>query len=85
MSVLTSSLLILLLSVSAAFADGQNVTSDLLDVLKAKGVLDDASYDSLKKNEAVSPTPAASTMQLIDVLKAKGVLNQDDYARLSAE
>jgi len=85
MSVLTSSLLILLLSVSAAFADGQNVTSDLLDVLKAKGVLDDASYDSLKKNEAASPTPAASTMKLMDVLKAKGVLSQEDYGRLAAE
>ncbi len=84
-SVLTSSLLILLLSVSAAFADGQKATSDLLDVLKAKGVLDDASYDSLKKNETASPTPAASTLQLLDVLKAKGVLNQEDYNRLSAE
>ncbi len=84
-SVLTSSLLILLLSVSAAFADGQKVTSDLLDVLKAKGVLDDASYDSLKKKEAASPTPAASTLQLLDVLRAKGVLGEEDYNRLSRE
>ena len=84
-SVLTSSLLILLLSVSAAFADGQKATSDLLDVLKAKGVLDDASYDSLKKKEAVSPTPAASTLQLLDVLRAKGVLGEEDYNRLSRE
>jgi hypothetical protein len=85
MSVLTSSLLILLLSAGAAFAGGQNVTSDLLDVLKAKGVLDQASYDSLKKNEAASPTPAANTMQLMDVLKAKGVLSEEDYNRLSKE
>ena len=84
-AILTSSLLILLLSVGSAFADGQNVTSDLLDVLKAKGVLDQASYDSLKKNEAASQTPAASTLQLIDVLKAKGVLSEEDYKRLSAE
>lgn len=84
-SVLTSSLLILLLSASAAFAGGQNVTSDLLDVLKAKGVLDEASYDSLKKNEAANPAPAASTAQLLDVLKAKGVLSEEDYNRLSKE
>jgi Phosphate-selective porin O and P len=84
-SVVMSLLLILFLSTGAALAGGQNVTSDLLDVLKAKGVLDQASYDSLKKNEAATPAPAASTLQLLDVLKAKGVLNQEDYDRLSKE
>ena len=40
---------------------------------------------NLKKNEAASPAPAASTLQLLDVLRAKGVLGDEDYNRLSRE
>ncbi|MHB8173532.1 MAG: porin [Nitrospirota bacterium] len=82
---LTSLLLSVFLFTGAALADGQRATSDLLDVLKAKGVLDQQSYDKLKKNETVSPTPASNTMQLLDVLRAKGVISEEDYSRLSKE
>ncbi len=95
-AVLVSSFLIVSLSVGVALADGaakptstgrpaSGAYSDLLDVLKAKGVLDQQAYDNLKKNEAASPAPAASTLDLLGVLKEKGVISNKDYKRISQE
>ncbi len=84
-AVLMSLFLIIFLSVGVALADGNNAYSDLLGVLKAKGVLDQQAYDNLKKSEAASPAPAAGTLGLLDVLKKKGVISEEDYNRISKE
>ena len=88
-SAFMSLFLIIFLSVGIALADGAggqaSAYSDLLEVLKAKGVLDQQSYDKLKKNEAASPAPAAGTLGLLDVLKKKGIISEEDYNRISKE
>ncbi len=92
-AVLMSLFLTIFLSAGVALAGGTasgagskaSAYNDLLDVLRAKGVLDRQAYDSLRKNEAASPAPAAGTLGLLDVLKKKGVISEKDYERISRE
>ncbi len=92
-AVLMSLFITVFLSAGIALAGGPvsgtgspaSAYNDLLDVLKAKGVLDQQAYDNLKKNEAASPAPAAGTLGLLDVLKKKGVISEKDYERISRE
>ncbi len=64
-----------------AFAGG--TTSALVDVLHSKGVIDDASYNDIKKAEGEGDQSA--NKKLLDVLHSKGVIDDATYNQLSAQ
>ncbi len=64
-----------------AFAGGS--TSALVDVLHNKGVIDDASYNDLKKAEGEGDQ--AANKKLLEVLHSKGVIDDATYNQLSAQ
>ena len=66
---------------ATAFAGGS--TSALVDVLHSKGVIDDASYNDLKKAEGEGEQSV--NKKLIEVLHSKGVIDDASYSQLSAQ
>lgn len=61
---------------------------DLMQQLKAKGVLNSQEYRALSKKRATTPATPAGQAEMVDALmrqlKAKGILSQQEYAKLSA-
>jgi hypothetical protein len=51
----------------------------LIEVLKAKGILDEASYNEIKN----AGSPQAADQKLLDILHAKGVIDDASYQKLS--
>jgi len=65
-----------------AFA-GSSVTGSLMEVLYKKGVIDDASYNELKKAGETGGDQAVNA-KLVEVLHAKGVIDDATYTNLTA-
>jgi hypothetical protein len=51
----------------------------LIEILKAKGILDDASYSEIKN----AGSPQAADQKLLDILHAKGIIDDTNYQKLS--
>ncbi|MEZ5584049.1 MAG: hypothetical protein R3F37_16090, partial [Candidatus Competibacteraceae bacterium] len=60
---------------------------DLMQQLKAKGILNKQEYNALSKQHAAAPPTSAGQAEVVDALmrqlKAKGILSQQEYAKLS--
>jgi len=73
-----------LITCSAASAMAGDVSGALVEVLKQKGVLDEASYNEIQKARSEGGEQAVNK-KLIEVLHAKGVIDDTSYNQLSAQ
>jgi len=76
--------LFLICTGAPAYAGDSSVSGTLVEVLHTKGVLDDATYNDLKKAGETGGEQALNK-KLIEVLHAKGVLDDAAYNDLSAK
>jgi len=83
-AVMAAALLMTGLMAVSAWAGGQSVSGALAEALYKKGVLDDASYNDIKKAEGEGGEQALSK-KLIETLHNKGILDDESYAKLARQ